>query len=174
VTAIGKWYADKSFQTFYGRKNFWRGGRCFSIKMHAFILGIPFADHANGNGLDNRRENLRPADATTNAWNRPRKSDNTSGYKGVSWDRKNGNWRAYITANGSRRHLGRFATAELAAAAYDVAAREIHGQFARLNFPAGYVLDEPTDEDRLYLPYEDGLTPASPAEHPADEFAAVP
>lgn len=92
-------------------------------------------DHINGDKADNRIENLREADASENNYNTGLRAHNKSGYKGVIWHHARSNWRAEIRANGHRRNLGYFDTPEAAARAYDEAAREMHGAFARLNFP---------------------------------------
>jgi hypothetical protein len=135
VLAVGKWYANPSGVTYYARKNFWRAGRCFSIRMHTLITGWSYVDHRNGNGLDNRRSNLRQASDRQNAQNRGRRSDNTSGFKGVSWDDQQQAWSASICVDSVQRRLGRFSSREEAALAYDAAAIQHFGEFARLNFP---------------------------------------
>jgi hypothetical protein len=99
--------------------------------MHRFLTGWPLVDHINGNGLDNRRENLRRATVQEN--NRNRRPRNQ--YKGVTLERRTGRWFARIAIDGHRIHLGTFDTPEAAAAAYDTAAREHFGEFAWLNFP---------------------------------------
>lgn len=92
-------------------------------------------DHINGFGLDNRRENLRLATAAENGRNRKKSKNNTSGYKGVHWDKHHRKWRAKIMINGRRLHLGHFADPADAARAYDNAAVLYYGDFALTNFP---------------------------------------
>jgi hypothetical protein len=83
-------------------------------------------DHINGNRADNRLENLRSVDATTNQRNTKRPVHNTSGRIGVSYDRHRDKWAAYITLGSRKTKLGRFSTFEAACAARDAAERE-HG-----------------------------------------------
>ena len=90
-------------------------------------------DHINGNPLDNRRANLR---LCTQAENNLNRGATKGSFKGVWIDKRYGSWIAQIGHNGKRRHLGSFATPEDAARAYDTAARELHGNFAHLNFPS--------------------------------------
>jgi hypothetical protein len=90
-------------------------------------------DHENRNGLDCRRTNLRLATHRQNIMNTGLRPANTSGYKGVSWDKENQKWRASIRAYGRSYNLGRFSTKEEAARAYNEAASRLHGSFARLN-----------------------------------------
>jgi hypothetical protein len=92
-------------------------------------------DHRSGDGLDNRRGNLRVATTGQNNCNVQRRKDCTSGYKGASWHARIGLWQSQIQVAGRKRCLGYHNTAEEAARAYDVAARELHGEFACLNFP---------------------------------------
>lgn len=135
VHAVGKWYANPSDRTFYARKNFWVDGHCHSVRMHTLITGWDYVDHINGNGLDNRRGNLRPANDALNSRNRQRRSDNKSGFKGVHLHKGSGRWQANVNVDGRRLYLGLHNTAEAAARAYDEAARCAFGSFARLNFP---------------------------------------
>lgn len=110
------------------------------IYLHNFICqlhGLPKSpDHVNRNGLDNRKENFRlnPSNSQQGA-NRGLNRNNTSGFKGVSWYRKNRKWEAYIMVNRHRRRLGWFDNPEDGARAYDKAAVELFGEFAFLNFP---------------------------------------
>lgn len=114
------------------------------LYLHRLLLGLTdstvHADHENGNGLDNRRANLRRASPEQNNQNQRLSSRNSSGYKGVSLFRRDGSYRASITAKGKRKHLGYYSDPEAAARAYDRAAIEMHGEYARTNFPCPQAL----------------------------------
>ena len=129
VTAAGPWFASHDKRNWYARREV--AGR--SGWLHGFLTGWSPVDHVNGNGLDNRRANLRQATNQQNSQNRGLSSINTSGYKGVGFDRRRRKWRAYIHVDGRQRHLGYFTTAPEAAAAYDIAAIEHFGDYARTN-----------------------------------------
>lgn len=109
------------------------------VYLHRFILRLtpddPDVDHIDGDTRNNRRSNLRLASRQQNARNRRLSVSNTSGYKGVTWHQKERCWRSQIYVDGTRISLGGHATPEDAALAYDAAAREVFGVFARLNFP---------------------------------------
>lgn len=132
-----RWY----FWEGYARRNAFDATEDGGVKrrpvlMHRIVLGVregTHVDHANGDGLDNRRRNLRRATRTQNAYNRRPSGDKP--YKGVHWNKNMGRWCAAITQDGKRRHLGYFGSEEQAARAYDFAAASLHSQFARLNFP---------------------------------------
>jgi hypothetical protein len=105
--------------------------------MHNLIMGRTRIDHRNGNGLDNQRHNLRPATNGQNMHNRRANIGHSSQYKGVHWAANCGKWVARITLDGNRRCLGYFVNEVDAALAYDAAARELFGEFARPNFLSG-------------------------------------
>lgn len=88
-------------------------------------------DHKDGDGLNNKFNNLRLASDTQNAQNTKKRSDNTSGFKGVSWHNKLGQWRAVIVVNKKQIHLGTFWDIQDAVAAYKKAAKHYFGEFAR-------------------------------------------
>ena len=87
-------------------------------------------DHINGNPSDNRIENLRAATTSQNHYNRKLSSNNTSGFKGVSWDINKKTWKGYIYLDGQRIHLGVYKTPEEANVVVRKAREELHGSFA--------------------------------------------
>lgn len=104
-----------------------------TVLMHRLILGASPSeqvDHANGDRLDNRRANLRIATHAENMRNSKLRSHNKLGVKGVCWDGRS--FRARIRVDGRQRWLGRFKTVEAAHAAYNAAAIEHFGAFARI------------------------------------------
>lgn len=122
-----KWYAERNERHLFGRK---------IIKMHRAILGNTSkeTDHINGNGLDNRRSNLRACSTSENGMNRSKQKNNTSGYKGVYLEKGKNKFKAQINVNNKKITLGRFDTAEQAAKAYDEAVKKYHGKFSKTNF----------------------------------------
>lgn len=106
------------------------------IRMHRLIMGDPPGieiDHIDGDGLNNVRTNLRRATSTQQKQN-CRGRGAQSGFKGVRFDARTGKWTARIGVNHRSHYLGTFVTAEDAARAYDDAAVEHFGEYARLNF----------------------------------------
>lgn len=131
-----KWYAKRHRHTDYARRNVWKNGKRTTIPMHQFVIGAEgglVVDHINGNGLDNRRSNLR---VITNAQNRRNQTHKIPGcssrFKGVSLHR--GSWRATIGWTDSKgkhwKELGHFSTEKSAQRAYAAAAAVLHGEHA--------------------------------------------
>lgn len=142
--SIHKWQAFNSHK--------YRGGQYFiarhhatngHIMMHRLIAGLNFkdknlvVDHINHNTLDNRKSNLRVCTKADNSRNCILPKHNTSGFKGVWQDKRNGTWKACLSILGCNKHVGTFFTKEEAARAYDEAAKKHYGEFAYLNFPTG-------------------------------------
>ena len=115
----------------YPVRNFGQRPNRLNIALHRFLMNTPIGmvtDHKNGNGLDNRKSNLRICTVSENIMN-SKKSENTSSrFKGVCRNTAKP-WRAYI----GRTILGSFATEIEAANAYNMAAKKLYGHFARLN-----------------------------------------
>jgi hypothetical protein len=109
------------------------------VSLHREIMNNPdglLVDHANGDGLDNRRTNLRLATHSQNQFNkRKTKSKTSSRFIGVYFEKRKNRWMARIHYHGKRIWLGSFKSEFDAAKAYDAAAKKYHGEFARLNFP---------------------------------------
>lgn len=112
-----------------------------TILIHHLVMGTgAMIDHKNRIGLDNTKKNLRIATQSENQANAvKRRSMNgkktSSKYKGVCWHKQRNKWSVNIGKNGKQIYLGLFESEEEAAKAYDEKARELFGEFARLNFP---------------------------------------
>ncbi len=146
-----RWCAKKRHNTHYAIYTL-KGEQRGQIRyMHHLIMGKTpegmEVDHRNGNGLDNRKSNLRFCTHKENSRSR-RKVDPkaSSRYKGVTWESSRKEWHVRITGiDGQRIFLGRFNSELDAARAYDEKAAELFGDFAVLNFPK-----PPEDADRLF------------------------
>jgi hypothetical protein len=130
-----KWHAcwNASKRSFYAvRRNRKEG----TVRMHRLILAATSqdVDHRNGFTLDNRRNNLRECTHQQNCANQSKKRNNKSGYRGVYKHSSVERWVAQIQC-GKMKKIGHFYTPEDAARAYDKAATEYFGEFAKLNFP---------------------------------------
>ena len=146
MLTIGKWcYSSSGYAVHYCTDD---AGKRRTLYMHRVImqrvLGGPIpagyqVDHISGATqgklarLDNRRENLRLATRSQNQAHKGRGANNTSEYKGVSFNQ--GKWEARIKYQDQRLNLGRFKYAITAAWVYDAASRLLYGEFAGLNFP---------------------------------------
>ncbi len=112
------------------------GGKVLHFIMHREIMGLYAeqssmqVDHINGDRLDNRRSNLRVCMGVENMWNRSKQANNSSGFKGVHWSKRQKKWRASIRAHGKFKGLGFFEDPKDAHAAYCTAAKQLHGDFA--------------------------------------------
>jgi hypothetical protein len=133
-----KWCATRCKTNVYGiRKIKTPDGRTTSQLLHRFIMCVTGreidVDHEDHNGLNCQRHNLRKCVRGENDGNR-RKTRGSSQYRGVSWDKNQGRWRACIRIE-KTVHLGYFTDELEAALAYDAAARTRFGVFANCNFP---------------------------------------
>ena len=120
----------------YARTAIWHSGKQKHIRMHRMILDAPegiHIDHINGNGLDNRRCNLRFCNDMQNQQNGSSRRGSSSKYKGVSYHKRDNKWIAQIRRNKKLCYLGMFEKEAEAARAYNRAAKEYFGEFAKLN-----------------------------------------
>lgn len=107
------------------------------IRMHRLIMGMPqdsLVDHRNGNTLDNRRSNLRLCTTAENCQNQFARQGGTSRFKGVSFCRQTGRWKARLRKQNVEIWIGRFDSELEAAEAYDESALYHFEQFANPNF----------------------------------------
>lgn len=132
-----RWYIKHDSRTNYafgyvrGRR---RDGKL--VKMHRVITDAPDGmdvDHVNGDGLDNRRNNLRICTRSQNIGHSHKTAGCSSDFKGVSWDKGAGRWRAQGKIAYKCIYLGYYDSEEDAARAYNDFAREHFGEFALLN-----------------------------------------
>ncbi len=107
------------------------------IMMHQLISGLTAPDHINGDGLDNRRCNLRKATSSQNMMNQRKQTGTSSKYKGVYLFKQPSKWMAKIQFNKKTYYLGYFLNEMDAAIAYDKKAKEFFGEFAKLNVLTG-------------------------------------
>lgn len=107
-----------------------------NLLMHRLLLNAPDdmqVDHINSNELDNRRINIRLATSAENQYNNCKRKGTSSRYKGVSWNKEQQRWIAYIRFKNVQYFLGYYENEEGAAHAYNVEATRCFGAFARLN-----------------------------------------
>jgi hypothetical protein len=131
------WYMNDLGYAVTSVKN---NGKRTTMKLHRLIMGLDFGDkreidHIDMNKLNNRRSNLRICDTAENGRNKKLRVDNTSGFKGVCFNKRANKWCASIRHQGRSIHIGLFSTPEDAAQAYDTKARELFGSYGRFNFP---------------------------------------
>lgn len=122
-----RWYAHKGRRTYYATSG--GGSGRHLVRLHTLLCGKG-SDHWDTDGLNNLRANLRPATARQNLANSRKRIGTSSQFKGVHKHR-DGKWAAQI----AHTHVGLFSEETEAAKAYDEKAKELFGEFARLNFP---------------------------------------
>jgi hypothetical protein len=120
-------------------------------------------DHVHGDVTDNRACALRWATHAENMRNSRRPRHNTSGFKGVYFEKARCKWRADISVDGRRRNLGLFDTVEAAGRAYDEASRRLHGEFSRTNEDLGSYSD---DSEATITDYDSDSSIADDPEFP--------
>lgn len=131
-----RWNVNKNGRTHYAMHNNKKSFCYMHRVIMARVLGRDLqrgecVDHVDGDGLNNRRSNLRIASYGENQRNQRRNRANTSGYKGVHWNKLKNKWQARIQVNGNRITLGYFDDPKDGHEAYCKAANELFGEFAR-------------------------------------------
>lgn len=137
-----KWYATPGKITWYAKTSAWDNtvGRSRSISMHRLLLDAQpgqLVDHANHDGLDNRRANIRLATNSQNTANSSKKRK-AARYRGLGFNNRLRRWQVYVEKDGYCHYCGSYKNDEEAAKAYDQKAVELFGEFATLNFPNSY------------------------------------
>lgn len=130
-----RWRVMRRGHTLYAVFGVRRDGRMTTVLMHRLILGTTApdtqVDHRSGDGLDNRRANLRASSRSENHRNTRTRADNHTGLKGVGFSKRLQRYTARIFVDGRAKYLGSYITPEEAHAAYCRAAQEHFKDFAR-------------------------------------------
>jgi hypothetical protein len=105
-----------------------------TLSMHRLLMDCPEGmeiDHINRDGLDNRRANLRLATRSQQRMNEKMHVNNTSGHRGVSWNKRRHKWFAQIRCNYKQHNIGLFDDLDEAVRAYEAKSIELFGEFKR-------------------------------------------
>ena len=132
------WFVELAGKQRYAVRTDRSNGKQRRLRMHRVILGLEdqaigrnLGDHCDGDGLNNRRINLRPATKSENNWNARTRKDSSTGLRGVHYLKRAKVWQARIMSNGKRITLGNHRSPEAASAAYAKASSELRGEFGR-------------------------------------------
>lgn len=139
LMAMGKWHYKKDQG--YAAKSVYLPPingvrRQITLRMHRFIMNTPKGletDHVDRNRLNNQRSNLRICTKSENQRNVSNRKDNTSGYKGINWNKQHRKWVVRIQVDNKRIFVGVFRDLDAAIHAYNANVLKYHGEFARLN-----------------------------------------
>lgn len=136
-----KWHALKKDNNYYASRHIPIGKTRKTTFIHQLVMNVDILskedieiDHIDGNGLNNQKYNLRACTHSQNLMNSKKRINSSSKYKGVGWHKLRKKYRARIRLNGIQYHLGLFDSDIDAAKAYDNKAKELFGEFAKLNF----------------------------------------
>ncbi len=124
------WTYIKSTYTYYASRNDYKNNKV--VGMHRVVMNCPKGmeiDHINGDGFDNRKSNLRICTRSQNNYNNRIRKNNTSGIKGVWWNKRNKKWCVGIRIRYKNKHLGSFSDINDAKLAYEKAAKLYFGEF---------------------------------------------
>lgn len=129
------WCAAKLRKTFYAQRHIYRDDGVRTSQLLHRVIGARMSiegevDHRDRNGLNCTRKNLRAATASQNKANQALQSNNTSGVKGVSWNKRDCKWQAKIVVNGKAKAVGTFNDLGLAEVAVQRARERAFGEYA--------------------------------------------
>ncbi len=133
-----EYFEEVSHRKWHYEHGYARSAYPTKVYLHQFVTDLKgkdglFADHIDGNKLNNQISNLRVSNKQQNGANRGLNKNNTSGFKGVGWHKQAKKWRAHIDVSGKHRSLGLYTNIHDAIEAYNNAARKYFGEFAYLN-----------------------------------------
>lgn len=130
------WRSSDGYVVRWKKNGHKKGNKPTLIFMHREIINTPkdmITDHINRDKLDNRSDNLRVCNHKQNNSNTKLFSTNTSGYRGVSWNKETKTWRVYVSHNNKNYYLGSFKNKHIAAEAWNKEAKKLKGEFVKLN-----------------------------------------
>jgi len=138
ILSVWKWHLNNGYASSTASAAEQRSagsGKVIRISMHRVLAGLSYddvrvVDHIDGNKLNNQRANLRVCSNSQNLQNRGAQANNSSGFKGVTWNKRDRRWHARISVGPKNKHLGTFRSAAEAGEAYRAAALLFHGEFA--------------------------------------------
>ena len=137
---LWRWSYDARGETGYATRGTRCNGKSRTVYMHRIVakrMGLRITrkdvDHIDRNRSNNCRQNLRIATRGQNLSNRPLNRNNTSGFRGVTWDKVNHKWEAKIQVDRRYHKIGRFTDKREAVRKYNEAARKYFGTFASTN-----------------------------------------
>lgn len=131
-----RWHAHKNGNRYYARTTIVTDAGSTKVLMHRMITNAKpteVCDHKDLNGLNNQKDNIRNCNRSENGRNVIPKIGHSSKFKGVHFHKDTGKWVARITVGKKLNYLGLFASEVDAANTYNLKAKELHGEFARLN-----------------------------------------
>lgn len=134
---VWSWHTKDQCSTHYARRSFLESGKGKTTTMHRDILRAKkgdIIDHIDGDGLNNRKSNLRFVTKNQNSMNCLPYKNTYSIYKGAHWHKTQNKWHSKIKKDGKNIYIGSFNDEIEAAKAYDLKAKELFGEYAKLNF----------------------------------------
>lgn len=143
-------YTTQFGKTFYAITTIIKHNKRTTILMHRLILNAKsheIIDHADLDGLNNQRYNIRKCSNSQNNMNSRSRKGTSSQFKGISWHKRNRKWQAAIKLYGKQYYLGLFNSEIEAARKFDEFATQLYGKFARLNFPNKEVVNHSVNSE---------------------------